>query len=111
MTKLINSATGEVVLDNLEIADTFWKRLKGLQFRKSLPAGTGLLITPCSSLHTCFMRFPIDVFMLDKTRVVVGIRTYVRPWRAVLCDRSTIQVIEVHSGSVIVAAGTRFDWL
>ncbi|GAA5505429.1 DUF192 domain-containing protein [Novipirellula caenicola] len=98
MPKLINTATGETILEHLEVADTFWQRFKGLQFRSPLPTDTGLLISPCSSLHTCFMRFPIDVVMLDQELRVVGIRKQVRPWNAIFCVPKTTSVIEITSG-------------
>ncbi len=93
------------------LADTFWKRLQGLQFVRSLPTDSGLLLTPCSSLHTCWMRFSIDVIMLDMDCGVLGIKTQVRPWRVVICDRGTAQVIEVCPGSVVIAKGTKLEWI
>lgn len=110
MTQLINADNGVVLLHQLEIADTFWKRFKGLQFRKSMSRGSGLLLTPCSSLHTCFMRFPIDVIMLDLDHRVIGIRSQIQPWRAVFCEPGTTQVIEIHPGSVTIGAGTKLHW-
>jgi uncharacterized protein len=110
VAKLIDAGTGDVLLNNLEVADTFWKRFKGLQLRRSMSADSGLLITPCSSLHTCFMRFSIDVIMLDKANVVLGLKRDVVPWRALFCDRGTTRVIEVMHGAVEIAAGTRLDW-
>ncbi|EGF24765.1 DUF192 domain-containing protein [Rhodopirellula baltica] len=95
MKHLIDATTHEVLLNQVEVADTFWQRFKGLQFRSPLPADTGLLITPCSSLHTCFMRFPIDVVMLDQELCVVGIRKQVRPWKAILCVSGTKSVVEM----------------
>jgi uncharacterized protein len=110
--KLIHADSGEVLLDNLEIADTFWKRFKGLQLRQSLPAGAGLLITPCSSVHTCFMRFPIDLIMLDEQNIVLGVKAAIQPWRLAICVRSTKRVIEVHSSHFNhdVAVGTQLTW-
>lgn len=108
--KLIDADIGNVLLDQLEVADTFWKRFKGLQFRRSMPHGSGLLLSPCSSLHTCFMRFPIGVVMLDRDRVVIGIRSRIDPWRAVLCESGTKHVIEINPGSLTIATGTQLHW-
>ena len=46
-----------------------------------LPAGAGLVIVPSSSIHTQFMRFPIDVLHVNKEDVIVGIDRNLRPWR------------------------------
>ncbi len=110
MPQLVNADSGEVLLDQLEIANTFWKRFTGLQLRRSLLQRSGLLLSPCSSLHTCFMRFPIDVIMLDRDGRVLGVRSNLRPWRAVFCKSGTKQVIEINPGSVTIAVGTKLHW-
>jgi hypothetical protein len=40
-------------------------RLLGLAYLDRHRAGPGLLLERCNSIHTCGMRFPIDVFFLD----------------------------------------------
>ena len=111
MSKLIDISNGETVLEHLEIASTFWQRFKGLQLRRPLPVDTGLLITPCSSLHTCFMRFSIDVVMLDEQLNVLGVRKNVKPWRMVLCAKQTTSVIEVTHGAKLPTVGQKFEVL
>ena len=49
----------------VEIADNFFRRFCGLMGKKNLPARHGLLISPCNSIHMCFMKFPIDAVFLD----------------------------------------------
>ncbi len=108
--KLFNVETGEVLLNNLKIADSFWQRFWGLQFQSTLPPDSGLLLSPCSSLHTCFMRFSIDVIMLGQGNVVIGVKRGLVPWRAFLCDRGTLRVIEVSHGNADVEIGAPLDW-
>jgi hypothetical protein len=55
--------------------------MKGLLGRSELPAGEGILLKPAGSVHTLFMRFPIDVVYLDKELTVLGVRRALRPWR------------------------------
>jgi len=64
-----------------EVAETFAQRTKGLIGRRDLASGTGLLITRCNCIHTCFMRFPIDATFLDRKGDVVKIVRNIRPWR------------------------------
>lgn len=108
--ELTNENTGEVLLSQLEVADTFFQRLRGLQFRRSISCNSGLLLSPCSSLHTCFMRFSIDVIMLDADNIVLAIRRSVQPWRMLLCDPGTVKVIETGMGTVSFDVGTRLAW-
>ena len=55
--------------------------MRGLLGRDGLAEGEGLLLEPCGSVHTLFMRFPIDVVFLDRELSVVAVRQEVRPWR------------------------------
>ena len=107
MAQLIEAETGIVAIENLEVADRFWPRFVGLQFRRSMPDAAGILLSPCSSIHTCFMRFPIDVIMLNKDNEVLDIRRNVSPWRIVLCDRGTVKLVETNVGLLDIEKGKR----
>jgi uncharacterized protein len=72
---------GEVILERCWMADRPWSRMRGLLGRDGLEQGEGLLLKPCGSVHTLFMRFPIDVVFLDRELFVVAVRPEVRPWR------------------------------
>ncbi|MCH8921380.1 MAG: DUF192 domain-containing protein [Chloroflexi bacterium] len=65
--------------------------------RRTLGEEEGLLIEPCSSIHTMFMRFSIDVIFLDKEHRVVKVAT-VPPFRAAL-GRGSHAVLEVPAGT------------
>ena len=43
--------------------------------------GEGMLIRPTFSIHTMFVRFPIDVVFLDRDMTVVSISHDLKPWR------------------------------
>jgi hypothetical protein len=74
-------ADGSVVCESCRLAASFVTRLRGLLGRKGLASGEGLLIRPARSIHTFFMRFPIDVAFLDGSGVVVKLVPNLRPWR------------------------------
>src|ERR671929_776651 len=78
--RLLNGA-GDVVVDRCAVADGPWSRMRGLLGRSELPAGEGLLLKPCGSVHMFFMRFPIDAVFLDRELSVVGVVPGLRPWR------------------------------
>jgi uncharacterized protein len=96
-SRLIECGTGRTVVDRLEIADGYWSRLFGLQLRAEPPRGRGLLLAPCSSIHTFFLRFAIDAVMIDRGGRVVEVRRGVRPWRIVLPAHGTYAILEVPS--------------
>lgn len=78
----IPSAGGEAPLAvDVDVAETFAERARGLIGRPAPAPGRGLLIPRCNAIHTLFMRYPIDATFLDrKGRVVKSVRN-LRPWR------------------------------
>jgi uncharacterized membrane protein (UPF0127 family) len=99
------------VVERLEVADGFWSRLWGLQFRKELPAGSGLLLVPCSSIHTCWMRFAIDLVCLDSNGTVLAVKPNIRPWRVAFPPRGTHAILELAAGQGLkISAGSQLAW-
>ncbi len=95
-----NLTKGNVVADHLEVADTPRARRRGLLGRTSMRPGEGLLLTPCRSIHTIGMKFPIDVVFLDKGMKVVGLAKNLRPGvlhKTCLRARATL---ELPSGTI-----------
>ena len=71
---------GKIIESNISLANNFWDRLAGYMFR-SKPHKSGILFEPAISIHTFFMRFPIDVVFLDGTLKVLKIYRSLPPWR------------------------------
>ena len=92
-----NESTQTLVIPSAQIADNLWARFWGLLGRRRIGVDEGLLIEPCSSVHTLFMRFTIDVVFLDRDRRVLKVAT-VRPFRAALA-RGSKSVLELAEGS------------
>lgn len=88
----------QVLLPNLEIADTMWKRNRGLLGRESLAADHGLLILRCNNIHTFFMRFAIDLIFLNRKMEVTRTVSRVRPFHMVLSMLRSSHVIELSEG-------------
>jgi uncharacterized membrane protein (UPF0127 family) len=95
-------ADGTAVCARCELAKNPYRRLKGLLGRRGLGEGEGLLIRPTSSIHTWFMRFPIDVVFLDRDLRVVRVAENVRPWRLAHA-RGAKLVLELPSGAAAQA--------
>jgi uncharacterized protein len=88
---------GEVVCDRCVVADSPVSRMRGLLGRSEMGPGEGLLLRPASSIHTFFMRFPIDAVFLDGGLRVLGISDELRPWRAA-SRRGARAVLELPAG-------------
>ena len=72
---------GTVIAEDVEIAEQFFKRLKGLMFRQQMAPNTAMLLSPWPQIHTCFMRFALDVLFIDKEGVVQYVMENLKPWR------------------------------
>lgn len=81
-----------------ELANTFWSRFRGLMLRSGLAPAAGMLFVPCGSIHTAFMRFPIDVVFIARDGTVLRTAEHVLPWRFRAARRRTRFVLEVAAG-------------
>jgi uncharacterized membrane protein (UPF0127 family) len=95
---IVNLTRGGIVCDHAMIADRPLRRMRGLLGRDSLPAGEGLLLQPAPSVHTAFMRFPIDVIFLDRDLQVVKVVEELRPWRGASARRAR-SALELAAGA------------
>jgi uncharacterized membrane protein (UPF0127 family) len=98
--RLVNLDNGQTVSDSIELAVTFLTRLKGLMFRAQLSQGGGLYLHPCKSIHTFFMKFPIDVLYLNKDWKIVGLEEQLQPGKIGRNVPGAVSVIELESGSI-----------
>ena len=99
MKVLVRNQTRKTVLAQAaDVADSSAKRRTGLLKHERLEPGEGLWIVPCESVHTFFMKFPIDLVYLDKKRRVVKVRDSVPAWRLSACLRAH-SILEVPAGT------------
>lgn len=84
----------------IEVADNFLTRFMGLMGRKVLPNGHGLLISPCNSVHMCFMRFAIDIVYIDENYNVLKAVKNLKPWVGMSICWKAWGVIELPTGSI-----------
>lgn len=94
-----NETRQTVLAEAADLADTSAKRRTGLLKHKRLDQGQGLWISPCESVHTFFMKFPIDLVYIDRKKQVRKVRHAVPAWRLSACF-SAHSVIELPAGTV-----------
>ncbi len=93
----LRTADGRVACARCAVADRPWTRLRGLLGRSGLEPGEGMLFPGTASIHTMFMRFPIDVVFLDSELAVLAVRESVPAWRAVK-QRGAKAALELAAG-------------
>lgn len=98
-SQVINQENMAILVFELQIAQTFFSRLRGLLGTAVLPIGKGLLLRPCNSVHTLGMRYPIDVLFLNSDLEVLKIVAALPPMRTVACLSSEM-VLELPAGTV-----------
>ncbi len=103
-TRLVNLTTGKLLASDAEVADTFWRRFRGLMLRRRFKRGKALLFKFPKpgrySVHMFFVRFPIDLIYLDSNFTVVEIRKRLKPWRIYRPKRIANYLIEIPAGQV-----------
>jgi uncharacterized membrane protein (UPF0127 family) len=97
--KIINITRGTDLITRGEMALNFWRRLKGLLFTDSLLCGQGIVIKPCSSIHTIGMSYYIDILFVNAEDIIVKSVVAMKPYRMARCTDS-IFVIELPAGTV-----------
>jgi uncharacterized membrane protein (UPF0127 family) len=95
-----NIDTGSVVADVVAVADTRATRAVGLLNRTGFEPGEGLWIVPSRGVHTCWMRFAIDIVALDEQGVVIDRVANLKPWRIRFPRRGTAGVLELPVGTL-----------
>ena len=95
--------TGAVLANNVVVAATRATRAVGLMSRENLDPGEALWIVPSRGVHTCWMRFPIDVIALDDKGVIIDRVVNLKPWRIRLPRRGTAGVLELRAGTLDAA--------
>lgn len=104
--RVMNVTRNTLLGTDVRVASTFSTRLKGLMGVERLPMGEGLHIVPCTSVHTFFMKIPIDVLFLDANLKVVDVSHAMKAWRMSRIYFDARSVLELPMG---VAVGSQTE--
>ncbi len=96
---IVNRRNNKIVFSKAYEAKSFFLKLRGLMFKKTITNDEALIFYRTSSIHTCFMRFPIDIIFLDINRKVIRIVDALGAWRMVYC-KYAYYTIEAKGGTV-----------
>jgi uncharacterized protein len=88
---------GAPLCRDCRVAESFVTRFRGLMGRARMDPEEGLLFRT-SSVHTSFMRFPIDVVFLDEELRVRKIVPAMRAWR-LAGSRGATWTVELPAGT------------
>jgi uncharacterized membrane protein (UPF0127 family) len=115
----VHADSGRTLAARVTKADDSASRSKGLLGRESLGADEALWITqpplarlvPCPTIHTFFMKFPIDVLFLNNDLKVARVIENMKPWRLSPWVLAADSILELKGGVLngTVRAGDRVE--
>ncbi|HSO25426.1 MAG TPA: DUF192 domain-containing protein [Methanobacteriaceae archaeon] len=100
-TSLINKSKNKS-LGNVEFADSFFSRFRGLMLKKDIKSGLVLKIPAGrgkrgSAIHMFFMRIPLDIIFADADLKVVDMVS-LDPWKTYTPQHPARFVVELQKG-------------
>ncbi len=98
--RITNATKNTVLSRDAGLAKSFLARMKGLLGGKELKEGQALILKPCNSVHTLFMRFPIEAVFVDKDNKIIAARQNLRPWRITPVYFAAALAIEFPAGVI-----------
>lgn len=102
--RVFNQTRNALLITQGRIANTFWLRLRGLLGVTSLQPGEGLILAGEKSIHTLFMKFPIDIVYLDKNYKVIRTDINMVPYRLGPFITQSAYIVEMPVGAIASTA-------
>ena len=109
---ILNLTRQSVLARNARCASGFSERLNGLIGKRFSAAMDGMVFDRCNAIHTCFMKYPIDVIFADRQYRVLKTAAAFPPWRLFLICKKAYYVIELPAGcleSTSTSTGDQLD--
>ncbi len=91
---------GESICTKALRASTILSRMVGLLGKNSFGETDGLLLSPCSQIHSIGMRFEFDALYLDKNLKVIKVYENIRKNRILPYNITAKIVLELPSGTI-----------
>lgn len=110
LVRVTNLTRATTLASQVLVAGSSKTRRKGLLGRSGLEPGEGIWIRPCESVHTFFMKFPIDVIYVDRRGKVKKAVSSIPAWR-LSCCLTAHSVLEVAAGTIVSTQTRRGDVL
>ncbi|HSK18065.1 MAG TPA: DUF192 domain-containing protein [Longimicrobiales bacterium] len=111
--RVVNESRQKVLGGRIRLVHSLRARMRGFLFRRAPRAGEGLFLAPCRGVHTYWMRFPLDVILIDETGNVVAAHAGLRPGTRTPIYRAARFALELPAGSIEATdtmVGDRLSW-
>ena len=100
LLRVVNTRHNRELGARIELADSWFARLRGMMARPAPVPGEGLLLTPCRSVHMYGMPFPLDIAFVDAEGAVVATYRSLSPWSRTQWHRNAVHALELPAGAL-----------
>lgn len=117
---VLRKSDGTVIASDVEMADSLFKKVTGVMFRRRLPPDFAMIfdmgreMRADIAIHMVFVLVSIDVIYLDGKRTIVDIRHRLHPWIGMAFPKKPARyAIEVPGGAAKARGlheGETLDW-
>ena len=107
---ILNKTSDELINMKIAYADNFFKRFKGLMGKKDIDFAILFYNLKYSSIHTHFMRFDIDVYFLDKDKIIFE-KTTLKPWKFYKPKKQAKYILETKKDCLKLKIGDKLEFI
>ena len=107
---ILNKTTDELINIKIRYADNFFKRFKGLMLRKDIDFGMLFTNLKDSNIHTFFMISEIDVYFLDKDKIIFE-KVSLKPWKFYKPQKKATYILETKKDKLKLNVGDCLDFI
>ncbi len=107
---ILNKTTNELFNIKITYANSFFKRFKGLMLKKEIDFAILFYNLKDSSIHTYFMRFDIDIYFLDKNKIIFEKAT-LKPWKFYRPKKQAKYILETKKNCLKLKIGDELEFI
>ena len=106
---ILNKTTDELINIKIEYSNNFYKRFKGLMGKRNIDYAMLFCNLKNSSIHTHFMMFEIDVYFIDKNKVIFA-KTTLKPWKFYKPKKEAKYILECKKNKLKLKVGDQLEF-
>ncbi len=100
IVRVENQTRGTVIAERCRVARGAIQTILGLHIVPRLQPGEGLLLRGATTIDTTFMRYPIDLVFMDRSRRVTRTLSRLKPWRLAMWNPRARDCLELPAGAL-----------
>ncbi len=100
IVRVENQTRSTVIAERCRIAPGPVQTILGLHIVPRLQPGEGLLLPGATTIDTTFMRYPIDLVFMDRSRRVTRTISRLKPWRFAMWNPGARDCVELPAGAL-----------